>query len=634
MKTKLSLQRLSLPVLLGLGCWAFGSARPGLAAVTGVSIVDFAFSPAMVTINVNDQVKWTWTGSAPHSTTSDSGLWDSGINGTGFTFTHTFNTAGSFPYHCVVHPFMTAAVTVQSVMTNVPPTITTQPQSKTVAAGQNVTFTVAASGTPPLSYQWQFNGMAIPGATSASLTVNNVQAANAGSYAVVVSNPFGMATSSTAVLSISGGTALLVVQISGNGTVSPNYNGQMLMLGKTYTMTAKPALGNVFSNWTGSASSRMPTLTFVMQSNLVFQANFVSSPFGSTTATFNGLFFDPNAVSQQSSGSFTLVRTTTGKFTGKLQLGGSRFSLSGQFDAGGNATNTILRPNQSSLTVVLQSDPADPDRMIGTVSDGTRTVSLAGDRAAFDGRQNLAPQAGRYTMVILGPDASPALPGGDGFGTVTVDTAGRIRLTGSLADGTPINQATGVSKTGAWPFYVPLYSGAGSIVGWLTFATTPTNDLSGDLFWFKPNLPTAKFYPGGFSFATSAGGFRYRPPAAGSNVLSFTNGTVILGGGNLAQPMTNYMKLGPNNRVTNLSSNGLSLSFRSTTGSFSGRVLDPNTVTPMFLSMSAGGYGGGSMGSPSVARPLFFSGVVLEGLGLGFGYFLGTNQSGQVLVGP
>ena len=82
----------------------------------------------------------------------------------------------------------------------VPPTIITQPQGLTVSAGSNVLFAATATGTAPLSYQWQHNGANIAGATSSNLVVANVQPANEGSYLVVVTNPFGSATSQTAVL--------------------------------------------------------------------------------------------------------------------------------------------------------------------------------------------------------------------------------------------------------------------------------------------------------------------------------------------------------------------------------------------------------------------------------------------------
>src|SRR5579859_4378583 len=113
----------SLPCLIvGLLCLAGGSIR---AASTNVNIVDFAFNPSAVSIQPNDSVTWSWVGTFSHSSTSnDTNLWNSGIQGTGATFSHTFTSAGTFPYHCMVHPFMTAAVTVQSqTATNVPPTV-------------------------------------------------------------------------------------------------------------------------------------------------------------------------------------------------------------------------------------------------------------------------------------------------------------------------------------------------------------------------------------------------------------------------------------------------------------------------------------------------------------------------------
>ena len=86
-----------------------------------------------------------------------------------------------------------------------PPTITTQPASQTVNAGQTATFSVAASGTAPFNYQWQKNGSPIAGATTATLNLSNVQGADAGSYRVVVSNAAGSATSTTAILNVETG---------------------------------------------------------------------------------------------------------------------------------------------------------------------------------------------------------------------------------------------------------------------------------------------------------------------------------------------------------------------------------------------------------------------------------------------
>ncbi len=81
------------------------------------------------------------------------------------------------------------------------PSITTQPASQTVNPGANVNFTVVASG-PSLNYQWYFNNSALSGATAATLTLNSVSNANAGSYTVVVTNSFGSVTSTPATLTI------------------------------------------------------------------------------------------------------------------------------------------------------------------------------------------------------------------------------------------------------------------------------------------------------------------------------------------------------------------------------------------------------------------------------------------------
>src|SRR5689334_11808945 len=91
-----------------------------MAAITNVNIEPLAFNPDNVTINVNDQVSWTWV-SDFHSTTSDNALWDSGVHNTGFTFTNTFGSAGTFPYTCTVH-FFTGTVNV--IGGNTPPSVT------------------------------------------------------------------------------------------------------------------------------------------------------------------------------------------------------------------------------------------------------------------------------------------------------------------------------------------------------------------------------------------------------------------------------------------------------------------------------------------------------------------------------
>lgn len=99
-------------------------------------------------------------------------------------------------------------------VTTTAPTISAQPQSQTVTAGSSVTLSVQATGSPAPTYQWTRNGADVAGATSASFTLNNIAVANAGTYAVVVTNSAGTITSAGAVLTVnppSAGTTAPVI---------------------------------------------------------------------------------------------------------------------------------------------------------------------------------------------------------------------------------------------------------------------------------------------------------------------------------------------------------------------------------------------------------------------------------------
>ncbi|MEO6002116.1 MAG: PQQ-binding-like beta-propeller repeat protein [Opitutus sp.] len=80
--------------------------------------------------------------------------------------------------------------------------ITAQPQSKTVASGSSVTLTVSATGPGALTYQWFKDGAAVSGATSASLTLSNITASDAGAYTVKVTSGSNVVTSSSAQVSV------------------------------------------------------------------------------------------------------------------------------------------------------------------------------------------------------------------------------------------------------------------------------------------------------------------------------------------------------------------------------------------------------------------------------------------------
>src|SRR5712692_1227285 len=116
----------------------------------------------------------------------------------------------------ITNLFGSATSAVATLTVLVPPSITQQPQSQTVPEGTNVSFTVIAAGTLPLTYQWFFNGAVLSGQTNTMLAIPNVQAANAGSYTVVASNQAGAVTSNPANLKVLAGS--IITRVTETGT--------------------------------------------------------------------------------------------------------------------------------------------------------------------------------------------------------------------------------------------------------------------------------------------------------------------------------------------------------------------------------------------------------------------------------
>lgn len=98
-------------------------------------------------------------------------------------------------------------------------TVVSQPASLTTKAGNTVSFSIRAIGTPPLSYQWQLNGTNLPGATNSGLSLTNIQSANAGIYSATASNDYGFATSSNASLVITNSSPVITSQPSSHSCV-------------------------------------------------------------------------------------------------------------------------------------------------------------------------------------------------------------------------------------------------------------------------------------------------------------------------------------------------------------------------------------------------------------------------------
>jgi uncharacterized repeat protein (TIGR03803 family) len=595
--------------------------------------------PASQTVISNTTVTFTTSASGSSPLTyrwqfNTNFLSDGGAISGSATPTLTINNAvptNSGNYAVVVANASGSVTSSVAVLTVVDPFGTEKPVVTIVNPAQgaiirNTTLNVTgkATGTVAVAqvfYQINSSGWQLASTSNSwtnwSATVSLIPGTNVlQAYAVNLVNNPSLTNTVSFLCSITGGVAN--VQINGNGTLVPNYNGKALEIGRTYTMTARPAVGYIFAGWSGTVTSSLPKLSFIMVSNLFLQADFVPNPFTPVKGIYHGLFHDPAGVAVSSAGSFTLTVAATGKYSGLFLLAGARVSLTGQLDATGHGHNVVARRNQSSVTVDFQLDLSQgSDQVTGTVTDGTWTAELLGDRAVFDGRTSLAPQAGQYTMVIAGNDNPDVSPGGDGYGTISVDKAGNIRLAGFLADGTRLSQAVPLSKNGQWPFFASLYTGQGMVIGWLSFTNALDEDLTGDVVWIKPPSATSKVNRSGFTNLTSASGSHYTRPASGTTILQIANGELSFSEGvlsqfptnELAQTFTNLIVLSSNNHVQNLSSNKLTLTFSQSSGSFSGRAGDPFNVSA-----------------------ISFGGVVLQKQNQGAGFFIRNGESGLVLL--
>ena len=128
------------------------------------------------------------------------------------------------------------------------PSITNQPASTTVSSGGTATLTVGVTGTPPFTYQWQFNGTNISGATNASLSIANFSVANAGGYSVTVSNSVGGVTSRIATLA-----SVDLAMFAGVIVNGP--------LGSNYLIQAAASLAS--TNWTTLTNVALPEQPYI-----------------------------------------------------------------------------------------------------------------------------------------------------------------------------------------------------------------------------------------------------------------------------------------------------------------------------------------------------------------------------------
>ncbi|MFA6544283.1 MAG: Ig-like domain-containing protein, partial [Limisphaerales bacterium] len=399
----------------------------------------------------------------------------------------------------------------------------------------------------------------------------------------------------------------LTVRVNGAGAVEPDWNGRLLDVGGLYEMRATPVAGHVFTGWSGGAGGASPVLQFVMQTNLLLEANFAPRVASLSRGMFNGLVYPTNSLVPARCGFFQLEVGLDGSFTGFLRQGVASHALSGRFDLNGQATASVVRAGLPTLTVSLQLDTVAGERLMGRFIDDGQGVEMFAYRQVFDGRSNPAPLAGRYTFVMPTATNSAASPGGDAFGEIVVDRAGNVKFAGELPDGTPVRHEAVMGRNGLWPLHVPLAGGRGMLLGWITMTNNARLDAFGEVIWHKPLAPQDRYYPYGFSTRRHLFGTLYTP-TGGAAISGDRRIGGMLSGGNLDK-----IVLGDSGLPMTASSpiyqtlQHFAWNFRPDTGFVEGTFIHPTTK-----------------------QETAFRGALLQKVGWTSGYFLGQNHSGVV----
>jgi hypothetical protein len=498
-------------------------------------------------------------------------------------------------------------------------------------------------------------------------------------YSNEVSNTPAAGTNQITVLSTA--PTLTIVQ-SGQGKVSSSFTGQNLKVGRTYTVTAVPAPGQIFAGWSGSVTSSTPRVSFVMTSNIVLDVCFVP-----LTLTISGTgTLSPNLLLSQSliaghaytvtavPGSGQLFASWSGSVTSSTPK--LSFTLT---------TNTVLQANfipnpylavQGAYNgLFYEEDGVRPDSAGAfTVSVTTRgsysgKLQLGTNHLAFNGQLNFQCQA----TNVLQLNASNTL-------TLQLSVGGANQpdqISGYLTDGSWVSSLSGDravfnSRTNPAPYagnytlIIPGQNGDPSLPVGDGFGTVQVNSnglatfsgtlADGTAVSQSATLSQQGLWPLYIALYSGQGSllswlaFTNQPgndfngllswikpanPAATYYPAGFTNQCLAIGSAYL-KPATS------GSNVLNLTNAGVVFSGGNLAADFTNSVvfgpssqitnLSSNPLTLTF-SLSAGTFKG-SVTDPATGNSLPFSGAVFQKQSAAYGFLLGTNLSSQVLITP
>jgi Bacterial Ig domain/Putative Ig domain/Immunoglobulin domain len=379
--------------------------------------------PASQTVSAGQAATFfvTATGTAPLTYQwKKNGAAIAGANSPSYTASSTTNSESGTQFSVVVSNSAgnatsnTATLTVSAAA--IAPSITAQPASQTVTAGQTATFSVAATGTAPLTYQWKKNGAAIAGANSSSYTVSSTTSSESGEqFSVVVSNSAGNATSNAATLTVS------------SAAVAPS-------------ITAQPASQTVTAGQTATfsvAATGTAPLTYQWEKNgaAITGANSSSYTMSSTTSSESGEQFSVVVSNSAGNATSTSATLTVNSATTSLQI--STTQLPGGFVSGGYSSTLAASGGSSPYTWSLTSGSLPNGLTFSSAGVVSGTLALAGSFSftvqVKDASSNTASKS--FSVSIASPTPSVAITAPTTGSTVS----GALSVSGTASDSVSVS---------------------------------------------------------------------------------------------------------------------------------------------------------------------------------------------------
>jgi len=353
---------------------------------------------------------------------------------------------------------LSVPITLTVTAASVAPSLTTQPASQTVPVGQTATFSVAASGTAPLTYQWSKNGAAIGGATASSYTTPAAASTDNGAlFNVTVSNSAGTATSNNATLTVAAASTYTISATPASlsftaqtGAASPA--SQSVVIDDT-TPGPLPFTLAADQSWitlSTSAATTKATVQFGVNSSSLAAGTYTGHIIVSASGVNNSPLSVPVTLTVAAPGKATLSANPSSLSFGSVSMGSTstlpvtltnsgsanltinNVSLSGPgFNVSGISSGQTLTPGQTAtlsvtLTPSATGSAAGSVTLTSNASDSTLSITLSGTGAQAVAHSATLSWGASTSSSVTGYNVYRATSSGGESGTTAINGSALI----------------------------------------------------------------------------------------------------------------------------------------------------------------------------------------------------------------